>query len=67
MARLKVPPMSVELLAEAEQHTSELDRSADLPHVYKEEIARALDLICRDSRLAPDRYLQETTVPHGGE
>ena len=45
----------------------ELDRPADLPHVYKEEIARALDVICRDSALHPGRYLQETLVPHGGE
>ena len=59
--------MPLELLPETQQRPSQLDRAADLPHVYKEEIARALDVICRDSRLAPDRYLQETMVPHGGE
>ena len=59
--------MPVELLPEAPQKTTELDPSADSQHVYKEAIARVLDIICRDSRLSPDRYLQETTVPHGGE
>jgi hypothetical protein len=59
--------MPVELLPEAHRELTELDRPADLRHVYKEEIAQALDIICRDSRLFPDRYLQETTVPHGGE
>lgn len=59
--------MPVELLPEAPPKTTELDLPADSQHVYKEEIARVLDIICRDSRLSPDRYLQETTVPHGGE
>jgi len=59
--------MPVELLPEVDQLPTELDRPADLRHVYKEEIARALDIICRDSRTLPDRYLLETTVPHGGE
>ena len=58
--------MPVELLPEVAP-PAELDRAADLRHVYKEELARALDVICRDSRNSPDRYLQETTVPHGGE
>jgi hypothetical protein len=58
--------MPVELLPEVDR-SAELDRPADLRHVYKEELARALDIICRDSRLSPDRYLQETMVPHGGE
>lgn len=58
--------MPADILFEVAPHISELDRAAD-SHVYKEEIARALDIICRDSRLAPDRYLQETVVPHGGE
>jgi hypothetical protein len=64
---LRFPPMPAELLLEAAQCPTVLDRPADLRHVYKEEIARALDIICRDSRAFPDRYLQETTVPHGGE
>jgi hypothetical protein len=59
--------MPAELLPEVEECSPELDRTADLRHVFKTEIARALDIICRDSRLSPDRYLQETTVPHGGE
>lgn len=64
--------MPAELLLEVEERTCQLDRAADLhvdleEHVYKEEIAQALNIICRDSRLYPDRYLQETTVPHGGE
>jgi hypothetical protein len=59
--------MPVDLLPEAHQQATELDAPADSQHVYKEEIARVLDIICRDSRLSPDRYLQETTVPHGGE
>jgi len=59
--------MPVELLPETHLPPTELDRAADSEHVYKEEIARVLDIICRDSRLAPERYLQETTVPHGGE
>lgn len=39
----------------------------DLRMLYKEEIARALDIICRDSGLNPHRYLDDTLVPHGGE
>jgi hypothetical protein len=58
--------MPVELLSEVEPFT-EVVQPADLRHVYKEEIAQALDIICRDSALYPHRYLQETTVPHGGE
>lgn len=58
--------MPVEVLPELDRSV-ELDRPADLRHVYKEEIAQALDIICRDSALHPGRYLQETTVPHGGE
>jgi hypothetical protein len=58
--------MPVELLPEVDS-AADLDRPADSRHVYKEEIALALDIICRDSALSPQRYLQETTVPHGGE
>jgi hypothetical protein len=59
--------MPAELLPAAPERLPELDRAADLRHVYKTEIALALDIICRDSGSAPDRYLQETMVPHGGE
>ena len=59
--------MPVELLPEVDPRPIELDRPADLRHIYKEEIARALDIIRRDSRILPNRYLQQTTVPHGGE
>jgi hypothetical protein len=30
-------------------------------------VSRALEVINRDSALLPERYLSETTVPHGGE
>jgi hypothetical protein len=59
--------MPVELPTEVAPCSPEADDAAVMPHVYKEELARALDIICRDSRTYPDRYLQETTVPHGGE
>jgi hypothetical protein len=39
----------------------------DLRQLYREEMARALDLISLDSGLNPHRYLHETLVPHGGE
>ena len=45
----------------------ELDQFIDLRYLYKEEIAQALDIVCRDSSFYPERYLLETTVPHGGE
>ncbi len=53
--------------AVSEVFPESLDYVVDLRLKYKEEIARALDLICHDSRAFPDRYLEETTVPHGGE
>ena len=59
--------MPAEILALIDEASPELDRVADARPIYKEEIARALDIICRDSGLYPDRYLQETKVPHGGE
>lgn len=59
--------MPAEVLSAVEERSPELDRAVDLRPLYKEELARALDLICRDSRFTPDRYLQETMVPHGGE
>lgn len=63
--------MPAEFLSVIEETLPELDRGldrdADLRYLFKEEIARALDIICRDSGLYPDRYLQETRVPHGGE
>jgi hypothetical protein len=40
---------------------------SDSPAQAKESLTRVLDLICRDSRMAPQRYLDETLVPHGGE
>jgi len=41
--------------------------TTDLRQLHKEQLARALDIICRDSRANPQRYLEETKVPHGGE
>jgi hypothetical protein len=59
--------MPADFLPMIDEASPELDRFADLRHLYKEEIARALDIICRDSGLYPDRYMEETKVPHGGE
>jgi hypothetical protein len=58
--------MPAELVAPVAE-TTELDRVADHGSVPADEIARALEVICRDSQVHPHRYLQETTVPHGGE
>jgi hypothetical protein len=57
--------MSVEAIDRVKQQPAELE--TDSRPLYKEELARALDIICRDSRVHPERYLQETVVPHGGE
>lgn len=58
--------MSVQVSDRIQQLTAEVG-TAEAQPLQKEELARALDIICRDSRVHPDRYLQETTVPHGGE
>lgn len=34
---------------------------------HEVELTRVLDLVCRDSRLEPHRYLNDSLVPHGGE
>ena len=39
----------------------------ELRQLYKEDVARALALICQDSSLFPRRYLEDTIVPYGGE
>ena len=39
----------------------------ELRLLYKTDLARALNLICLDSGLFPQRYLDDTTVPYGGE
>jgi hypothetical protein len=46
--------------------------TGDVSHVeirqlYKEDIARALAIIARDSNVQPEHYLAVTTVPYGGE
>jgi len=58
--------MSVQLTDRVQEMSAEQE-TVDLRPLYKEEIARALEIICRDSRAYPERYLQETVVPHGGE
>ncbi len=45
---------------------TELKTSESLP-LQHDKIAQALQAIAHDSRVEPQRYLQETTVPHGGE
>ena len=59
--------MTPDSLSTVDQLAPELDQFTDLRYLYKEEIAQALDIICRDSGCYPERYLLETMVPHGGE
>ncbi len=42
-------------------------KTAELLPLQHDKIAQALQVIALDSRVEPQRYLQETTVPHGGE
>lgn len=37
------------------------------PAVDREKLSKALEIIARDSRVEPRRYLEETMVPNGGE
>jgi hypothetical protein len=31
------------------------------------DLQAAIEQVARDSQVAPDKYLEESTVPHGGE
>jgi hypothetical protein len=57
--------MSVDIVDRIQPLSPEVETDPVAPS--QEELALALDIICRDSRVYPDGYLQETMVPHGGE
>jgi hypothetical protein len=61
--QVKVLLMSSELITrQAETASEAADRVAPKPR-----LAEVLDQVRRDSREAADEYLNESTVPHGGE
>ena len=45
----------------------DLAESWEIGLAYPANVAHALELICLDSRSQPQRYLDESLVPYGGE